>query len=47
MRTPDKNAVNRKAIIQELRHQLYYSNPGEEREAIRRSLEFWLQYGGR
>jgi hypothetical protein len=33
---------NRAAIIRELRHQLYYSNPGSDREAIRRELDFWI-----
>ncbi|WP_421656169.1 hypothetical protein [Leptothermofonsia sp. ETS-13] len=35
---------DRRSIIRELRHQLYYSNPGPEREAIRRKLDFWLYY---
>lgn len=35
---------DRKAIIRELKHRLYYSNPGPEREAIRRQLDFWLNF---
>ncbi len=35
---------DRRSIIRELRHQLYYSNSGPEREAIRRKLDFWLYY---
>lgn len=31
-------------IIQELRHQLYYSNPGPERDEVRRQLEYWLHH---
>lgn len=34
----------RKVIIRELRHQLYYTNSGPEREEVRRRLEFWLSY---
>lgn len=35
---------NRKAIIQELRHQLYYSHSPEERAILRTRLDFWLNY---
>ncbi len=38
------NAQRRKVMIQELRHQLQYSQPGEEQEAIRSRLNFWLNY---
>jgi len=34
----------RETIIRELRHQLYYSNPGAERESVRRQLDFWTRY---
>ena len=39
MRSSDRNA-----IIRELRHQLYYTNPGPEQEEIRRQLDFWIHY---
>lgn len=35
--------ANRQQIIQELRHQLRYSNTSE-REGIRQELNFWLTY---
>jgi len=34
----------KRAIIRELRHQLYYTNPGPEREEVRRQLDYWLYY---
>lgn len=34
--------TNRSAIIRELRHQLYFTNPGPERDAVLRQLNFWL-----
>lgn len=34
----------KQTIIRELRHQLYYTNPGPDREAVRRELEFWIAY---
>lgn len=34
----------RETIIRELRHQLYYTNPGTERDEIRRQLDFWVRY---
>lgn len=34
----------REAIIRELRHQLYYTNSGSERDAVRRQLDFWTRY---
>ena len=36
--------AHRKVMIQELRHQLRYSQPGEEQAAIRSRLQFWLTY---
>jgi hypothetical protein len=38
--------AEREAIIQELRHQLYYTNPGPDREAVRRQLDHWIRYSG-
>lgn len=35
--------ANRQEIIQELRHQLRYSQT-HDREGIRRELDFWLNY---
>ncbi len=32
------------AIVRELRHQLYYTSPGRDREAVRQELEFWLRH---
>jgi|GEM_PF-2847976 len=34
----------RETIIRELRHQLYYTNPGPEREAVRQRLDFWIHH---
>ncbi len=36
--------TKRDLIIRELRHQLYYSNPGPEREALRQKLDFWTYH---
>lgn len=36
--------LKRKTIIQELRHQLHYMNPGPAREEVRCQLEYWLYY---
>jgi hypothetical protein len=38
------NHSERKTIIRELRQQLYYTNPGPEREEVRRQLDFWLYF---
>ncbi|WP_302885043.1 hypothetical protein [Kovacikia minuta] len=38
------NLSKRQTIIRELRHQLYYTNPGPEREEVRRQLDYWLVY---
>lgn len=37
----------RRIMSQELRHQLYYTNPGPERDEVRRQLEHWIYYGRR
>lgn len=37
----------KKNLIQELRHQLYYTNPGPERDEVRRQLEYWIYYSRR
>jgi hypothetical protein len=34
--------AERKTVIQELRHQLYYANPGPGREAVRQHLNDWI-----
>ncbi len=45
MKSLVKNSVKtRETIIRELRHQLHYSDPGTEREAIRQLLDFWLYH---
>lgn len=35
---------NRQAIIQEIRHQMRYSNSPEDRMALQSRLDFWLNY---
>lgn len=32
------------SIISELRHQLRYASQPDEREAIRRELDFWVRF---
>jgi len=37
-------STNRQAVIQELRHQLRYTNSPEERETLRNRINFWMNY---
>ncbi len=41
--TPD-SMPERNIAIRELRHQLRYTNPGAEREAIQAQITFWRRY---
>lgn len=38
------NRPNRKAIIEEIRYQMRYSNSPEDRSALQNRLDFWLNY---